>query len=255
MATFRIQEHVPDVYPRKSRDFQLFSNVFDCLNGGLKYDIDSIKDIVDTNQCNERLIPYLQTKLGFFTKVKIPTSHLRTILKAFPYIVRNKGSLTGIEQAVQVFLKVEKINPKVEIRVDNTTYTVYIGTQEKLSNTDILEAILRYVLPAGYGLEFVFYADTDYNTPIAYGDSVNVVQVKSGLNSGLRISGVEKYPKIISNVDTANVANNDSVRDTISANNPNDSNPEITDGKFTDKDQYIVRNFGYERENLWEPQQ
>ena len=97
MATFRISEHVPDVYPRKSRDFQLFCSIFDCIFGQLKYNIDSIRDITDTAQCNERLLPLLQTKLGFFTNVKISSDDLRVILKAFPTIVRNKGSRTGIE--------------------------------------------------------------------------------------------------------------------------------------------------------------
>ena len=78
MATFfRTQDHVPDVYSRKSRDFQLFCSIFDCLNDGIKYDIDSMLDIVDTNQCNERLIPYLQTKLGFWSKEKISADRVR----------------------------------------------------------------------------------------------------------------------------------------------------------------------------------
>ena len=83
MAVWRLQEHSPDVYPRKSRDYQLFSVLFDCINSGVKFDIDSIRDVVDTNQISERLIPYLQTKLGYFTDLKISTEKLRLILKAF----------------------------------------------------------------------------------------------------------------------------------------------------------------------------
>lgn len=223
MAIFRIQEHVPDVYPRKSRDFQLFCNLFDCLNGGIKYDIDSILDVVDTNQCNERLIPYLQTKLGFFTNVKIPASHLRIILKAFPYIVRNKGSIKGVEWAVQTFLKIRKIDTPVIIRVDNSTYTVYIGTEEKLTDTEVLEEILKYVLPAGYELRYIFYTDTAYNTSLNYADVVDIIV--SNLPASSIVKDVENemnLPKILDNVDTTPVS-----ASTMTGNKVSDMEPEF----------------------------
>lgn len=210
MAVFRLQEHVPDVYQRKSRDFQLFCNIFDCLNGGLKYDIDSIKDIIDTNQCNERLLPYLQTKLGFFTNVKIPADSLRRILKAFPYIVRNKGSRIGIEQAIQVFLKIYGLSANVKVEIVNGEeitgdYVINIGVQDKLPDTTILDEILKYVIPAGYGLRYVYYADTSYQTIIHQKDVVNIVLVQHSLGSGVRADSEEEYPRIISNVDTTSI--------------------------------------------------
>ena len=209
MATFRMQDHSPDVYVRKSRDFQLFCNIFDCLNGAVKYDIDSIMDIIDTNQCNERLISLLQTKLGFWTDVKIPTSHLRIILKAFPYMVRNKGSIKGVKQAVQVFLKIRKIRTNVHIEVKNEDpnypYTVIIGTQERLTHTEILEAILKYILPAGYAIKYVFYADTAFETSLHYADSVQVLYANTGILSSIR--GVdENVPPILNNVNMTTIS-------------------------------------------------
>lgn len=182
MAVFRTQNHVPDVYTRKSRDFQLFCNLFDCVNGGIKYDIDSIIDVVDTNQCNERLIPYLQTKLGFWTDKKISAENLRTILKGFVYAVRNKGSIKGVEQAVQIFLKVIKLDAQVHIEVINETnstnqdpYTVIIGTDKYLGDTTILDEILKYIIPSGYAYRYVYYANTSFETGIQYSDSIRIV--------------------------------------------------------------------------------
>lgn len=219
MATFRMQDHSPDVYVRKSRDFQLFCNIFDCLNGALKYDIDSILDIIDTNQCNERLITLLQTKLGFWTNVKIPSSHLRTILKAFPYIIKNKGSIKGVEQAVQVFLKIKKIRTKIHIEVRNEDseypYTVMIGTQERLTDTNILEAILKYVLPAGYAVRYIFYADTSFKTELQHSDSVQVVFANTGVLSSVR--GAEQdVPSTLNNIDMTTVSSTS-----------NNGNPEV----------------------------
>lgn len=183
MATFRTQNNVPDVYVKGSRDFQLFCNLFDCLNGSIKYDIDSIPDVVDTNQCNERLLPYLQTKLGFWTNVKIRSENLRTIMKGFLYAVKNKGSKKGVEQAVQIFLKIAKINTPVHIEIVNEPknetqdpYTVIIGTEQYLGDTTILDEILRYILPAGYAYRYTYYSDQSHNnTTIKYGDSVRVI--------------------------------------------------------------------------------
>lgn len=198
MATFfRAQNHVPDVYPRKSRDFQLFCSIFDCLNDGIKYDIDSILDIVDTNQCNERLLPYLQTKLGFWTKEKISADKLRIILKGFMSAVHNKGSITGVERAVQLFLKVIKVDTPVHIEVVNEVdlskpaytaepYTILIGTEEKLHDTKILDEILKYIIPAGYNYRYVFYSSDSKENGFNYADSVQVVTGSQALLGAIR---------------------------------------------------------------------
>lgn len=204
MAVWRLQEHSPDVYPRKSRDYQLFSVLFDCLNGGVKFDIDSIRDIVDTNQISEKLIPYLQTKLGFFTDLKIPAHKLRTILKAFSTIVRNKGSKIGIQQACEVFLKVEKIDSEIEVTIDNSRYCVIIETTKKIDDYRILTEILRYVLPAGYFIEFRYRAPEGLNTEIRYQDVVRLVSADEIFASGVRLDTEDKtIPDVVNAVSTS----------------------------------------------------
>lgn len=190
MATFRLQNNVPDVYTRKSRDFQLFCALFDCMNNGIKFDINSIEYLTDTNQINERLLPYLQTKLGFWTKVKISGESLRIILKGFMYAVRNKGSIKGVEQAVQLFLKVKKIKTNVHIEVinesDDSPYTVIIGTDKNLGDTTILDEILKYILPAGYNYSYVYYANTSYDTAIKHADNVKIITGNPALLGAVR---------------------------------------------------------------------
>ena len=211
MATFRISEHVPDVYPRKSRDFHLFCSIFDCIFGQLKYNIDSIRDITDTAQCNERLLPLLQTKLGFFTNVKISSDDLRVILKAFPTIVRNKGSRTGIEQAIQGFLKINGLDADSEILIENKgntlagSYIVRIAVTDKLPDTTILTEILKYVLPAGYILNYSYKVSGENLSKLQYSDSVNIVWAHQDLSSGLRPenSRADSYSQLLGRVDTS----------------------------------------------------
>ena len=209
MAVWRLQEHSPDVYPRKSRDYQLFSVLFDCLNSGVKFDIDSIRDVVDTNQISERLIPYLQTKLGFFTDLKIPTHKLRTILKAFSTIVKNKGSKTGIQDACEVFLKVEKIDAEMSVSVDNSRHCVIIETTKKIDDYRILREILRYVLPVGYFLEFRYHLPSGLNSVVAYQDVVRLVSTDEIYSDGIRLSGEESIPEIINAVSTSTIIKDD----------------------------------------------
>lgn len=242
MATFRTQDHVPDVYTRKSRDFQLFCNLFDCINGGIKYDIDSIIDVVDTNQCNERLIPYLQTKLGFWSNVKMSAENLRIILKGFMYAVRNKGSIKGVERAVQIFLKVARIQTNVHIEVNNNTesdpYTILIGTEEYLGDTSILDEILKYIIPAGYAYKYVFYADKSYETSFEYADRIRIVTGEPSLLGSVRTtfhkdsSSEEEieYPQIVDNVDQTVVAPKTA------------RNPQVKDGQIVNENGEVVYN-------------
>jgi len=228
MKQFRISEHVPDVYPRKSRDFQLFCAIFDCLFGDLKYNIDSIIDITNTSQCNERLLPLLQTKLGFFTKEKISGEDLRLILRAFPTIVRNKGSKTGITQAVQVYLKLFGLDVDSEVTITNKVFTdgkyddersyiVDIAVSDKLTDTSILTEILRYVIPAGYKLRYSYKSKGKRETiitatdrvEIVYGDSPNSVPGTQSITSGLRPDNNSDadYSDMLGRVDTSFVVN------------------------------------------------
>lgn len=220
MSLFRISEHVPDVYPRKSRDFQLFCAVFDIVFGYLKYNIDSIRNITDTEYCNQKLIPLLQTKLGFYSDISIPSEDLRLILKAFPFLVKNKGSLTGITGALRIFLKVIGSDAEYEVKIINKVYNsdgqyledesyiINIATSEVLTNTDVLDQILKYVVPAGYIVKYTYKNTSDTITRIDYADNtrIHIVPKDSIDNSSVCIVGTNDESKLTKRVDTATIA-------------------------------------------------
>ena len=220
MSLFRISEHVPDVYPRKSRDFQLFCAVFDIVFGYLKYNIDSIRNITDTEYCNQKLIPLLQTKLGFYSDISIPSEDLRLILKAFPFLVKNKGSLTGITGALRIFLKVIGSDAEYEVKIINKVYSsdgqyledesyiINIATSEVLTNTDVLDQILKYVVPAGYIVKYTYKNTSDTITRIDYSDNtrIHIVPKDSADNSSVCIVGTNDESKLTKRVDTATIA-------------------------------------------------
>ena len=203
MAIFRLQENMPDVYVRKSRDFQLLCNSFDAVFNSVKNDIDTITNVVDTRLCSERLLPLLQTKLGFFTNKHLTATELRTVLQAFKYIVRDKGSRTGIREAIEVFLKVANASNKSRIQiVDNfvsidghtsetrpgNTYIVEVAIEGQQVDTTLLTELLKYVLPAGYQLKYSFYNATQTVTQIHDKDTVHIIFVDKSDNNGIRLT-------------------------------------------------------------------
>lgn len=231
MAVFRLQEHVPDVYARKSRDFQLLCNVFDCMNNAVKYDIDSIRDVTDTNLCNDRLLNLLQTKLGFFTNKHMNSDTQRIILKAFPYMIKNKGSTKGIKQAIYTFLKTQGVNGVVTVQVINrenvnkmvdnksvntiaNTYVVELGMQTRVLDTTILTEILKYIIPAGYIVRYSFNNEQKVSDITSSTDYINIIFVRESLNSGLRLSAYNESDLPINSVDTVTITNKDTTEDT-----------------------------------------
>lgn len=220
MAVFRLQENMPDVYVRKSRDFQLLCNSFDAVFNSVKNDIDSITNVVDTRLCSERLLPLLQTKLGFFTNKHLTATELRTVLQAFKYIVRDKGSSTGIREAIEVFLKVANASNKSRIQiVDNfvsidghtsetrpgNTYIVEVAIEGQQMDTTLLTELLKYVLPAGYQLKYSFYNATQTVTQIHDKDTVHIIFVDKSDNNGIRLTtsndSNDRYPYELTWVD------------------------------------------------------
>ena len=110
---------VPYVYPNQSRDFQIFLRYYNYIFNGVKHDIDQIKDVVDTEECNNKILYLLQSKVGFFSNAKLTDDELRHAISAFPYIIRNKGSRKAISQAINVFCKTYKIDQGYKIIVYN----------------------------------------------------------------------------------------------------------------------------------------
>lgn len=147
---FRLQNNTPSYYVNNSRDFQLFCRLYDYINNGVKFDIDSIININDPLKINDRLLNLYGSKVGFFTNKNINTNVLRRILKAFPYLIKYKGTKKGIEQAVNTILKLEDTSNKAYISIDLTNYICYIYVASEIKNKDALEELLKYILPIGF---------------------------------------------------------------------------------------------------------
>ena len=178
MSIFRVQDKTPEVYTSTSRDFQLIGRLYDCIINGVKFDTDSILDIINTDNIDSRLLKLLQTKIGFFSSKDITDESLRYVLKAFPEIVKHKGSIKSIKQAVCTFLKLNGIKSFVYVnKVNNSLsnpYTIEIGIDSSIKDTYILDQILKYILPTGYSISYFYYN--------SYNRSDMILESKIGAN-------------------------------------------------------------------------
>ena len=187
------RNRVPDTYFRKSRDFQMMCNLYDCVDLGTKFDIDSILNITDTETCNEAILPLIQSKLGFFTKLHISGECLRTILRGFPYLIKNKGTRTGIKQCIQLFMNAINIERESNIEIINNStetsdlfydkvnalYVIKINIKSKKLDIKLLDEMLKFIIPAGYGVEYHFYQEHNFSNKIFAKNVVNIIFVNS----------------------------------------------------------------------------
>lgn len=207
MALIRLQDKVPYVYVDKSRDFQILCRSYDLALNQVKFDIDTMPYILSSMECRNSVLPLLQTKLGFQTFKHIDSESLRLILACFPDAVRYKGSLRGIRRAINTWLKIihletkvyvdvfnilDKANPNIGGYIGQTTippYTIAIGVGGNPRDYSILQEILKYIVPTGYGLYFYFFRefsteDTPTLNPLE--DKASLVFVSDDINSAIR---------------------------------------------------------------------
>ena len=228
MALIRLQDNVPEPYVNQSRDFQLMVRAYDCILNGVKFDIDSMRHITNTDECNSKILQLLQTKVGFFSDKNITDDELRYVLRAFPTIIKNKGSLKGIKQAVWTFLKLNHIKTSFSIIVygkdSATPYTIQIGIEAGFRDTTILDEILRYILPTGYTFSYVFYTSINNSNeaPMVDTNKATIIYVSDSYNSALRGEtnvGGEVYSdaenRLVGAVDTMRVASSDGAQEDV----------------------------------------
>ena len=232
MSFIKIENNVPETYCNRSRDFQLLCRLFTCVVNDTKFNIDTMLELVNSHLCRADMLQLLQTKLGFFSDKHITDEELRLVLEAFPVIVKNKGSLKSIKQAINVFLKCKKINTSVQViyttkettiqGVNVDAHSLVIGIESYLQDITILKEIFRYILPVGIGYYFYFYSSSQLDLNLVFKDSVKLFVISNNVNSVLRTGAVgfdynsqELYPSnnfssVVNGIDTIQVISSDS---------------------------------------------
>ena len=161
----RWDEQVPENYTNTSRDFQVLTRLLTYGLNSSKFDADTIKYFNVAALVNSRLLPLLQRKVGFFSNINFQDDYIRSLCEVFYSIVKKKGSLSGVEEAIRLFFSIQHINTTAYITnygPNDTSYPceLWIGINSKIKDVSLLEEILKYVIPTGYILKIYFYEST-----------------------------------------------------------------------------------------------
>lgn len=154
-----IESYVPNVYVKKSRDFQMYCKVLEIVSNSAKFNADTITDIYNPLICNNRVLSLLSTICNYNPKRDISDDDLRLILTSYPALIKNKGTQKGIELAAALTVKLS--GKPITYHCDyiagiadssNDTYKVRV-TMSDTYDERYLQEFMDLVMPVGFMLE------------------------------------------------------------------------------------------------------
>lgn len=146
---------VPEVYYKKSRDFQIIGRTYDIVFNYLKTNIDTIYNNPLNDSSDKKLLDLLAMSLGFKSKHLYNTKQLAAMCSMFMSTLKNKGSMTSIQLAINTLLQVEGIEKSCILNFDYTTNTLYIYVSQELTDLNLFNDLLTYILPAGVSCSII----------------------------------------------------------------------------------------------------
>lgn len=169
----KTQTLTPEVYYNQSRDFQFLGRLYDVVFNYLKTEIDLIRSFPLDNTQDTRFLELILKTLGFRNTRQYQLNQLRAVASGWISIIKNKGSLAAIKQAIGLILRVQDISNKYDIEVitDKDVFdipTVVIKMKDLISSEEssLLEEILNYILPVGIGYVIQDVSYFDDTTPL-----------------------------------------------------------------------------------------
>lgn len=169
----KFQDLTPEVYYKRSRDFQYIGRLFDLVLNNAKMNTDIISSLPLNPDMDPRLLDLLAFTLGFKSKHEYNTKQLAALCSIFPFVLRNKGSKLAIETACNALLNAEGITKGASVEVHNQTVSIFLPSE--LSDLNLLKDLLNYILPAGMScsiVQEVTLVPSSFTTSISYNDGV-----------------------------------------------------------------------------------
>lgn len=206
----KVRKLVPEVYYNDSRDFQLLGRTFEVLYNYLKTNAELVK-VGSTAEYNDTfLVQLLALTLGFKTKGEYNNRSLREVCSVFSYILKDKGSIKSIEEAVNIVLHALDISSdKSYIYKDiNEPSNIEIYLPSKIKELDelhLLEDILDYILPVGttYSFKFLSGDRTELTDGIPNDRFVDEINWLTSTQN--KLARVAKYGVIEPDFDTSSI--------------------------------------------------
>lgn len=152
----QLENMVPEYYVNRSRDFQLLCRTLNVFLGASEEQSRKIVNNWDIETLDESLLPLMARKLGFLGNDYIPPKILRNICKAWPRILRYKGTIQAVrEAAYAVFSAYQEIYSLEVAKKEGDPSTIVIISSASQGDEYYLDLILPYIVPAGMAWEYI----------------------------------------------------------------------------------------------------
>ena len=197
MDIFRVEKNVPDVYVNESRDFQVLLRLLTYILAAGENNAYDLKYLNSPNEINSSLLTLMQGKVGFFTDNYYSDAQIRDVVDSFADVVKYKGSMRGVREAVALFFNALNVDGKVNITVNNYVeeggqYLIDIEVNADVLDFKLLYDLLQYVVPFGYIVDVHFPYEQELKRKSSVNgstedESVEYVDVNNGpfiLSSG-----------------------------------------------------------------------
>lgn len=189
----KVSKLVPKVYYSESRDFSYIGRLFEIVFNHLKTNVDLIDASPINDEVSSMLITLASLTLGFESKHEYVTKDLVAICSSFTELLRNKGNLQSIEDAVNILIHTQNIKEGVYVGInDDDNYQIDIYVPLQLNDIILLEDLFDYILPSGftYSIKFGSYDKNDIKTTEAVtDDSVTVYSMNEEQLAQVTIPG------------------------------------------------------------------
>ena len=147
----KVENLVPEVYYKESRDFSYIGRLFEILLNYMKTNADLINASLNSENIRSMLVDLLNSTLGFESKHEYITKDLIYLASSFIRLLRKKGSLEAVIEAVQILLTSQNISSPPKVEVDNDDpFQLTIILPSELTDVILLEDLFDYILPAGW---------------------------------------------------------------------------------------------------------
>lgn len=145
----RTKDLVPQYYTNNSRDFQLLEHLLDSIFNTSRTAIIAT-DPETLYQYDNKFIQLACRTVGFFNRGNYDASTLQAVMKNFKYLVRNKGKLSAIEDAIKILLNAQRITKNYMVLINETNDRLMIYLPTETQSTRLLDELFNYILPTGY---------------------------------------------------------------------------------------------------------
>lgn len=156
----KVENLVPQVYYKESRDFAYIGRLFEIVFNYIKTNADLVSAKSISENANPLVVKLITDTLGFKPKHEYITKDLISLASVFTSLLRDKGSEKAINLAVQILLNSQKLKGNInqqylnkDLGSDSYDWAILIPSEMK--DVVLLEDLFDYILPAGVTYQII----------------------------------------------------------------------------------------------------